>query len=77
MLIHIDGHGVVLHLRRYAHVAQNFPGKNPGFERPILLPQKSATRAGYGKWLGGHRVLANAELTGLADRELLKRTKVS
>src|SRR5271156_1582307 len=48
LLIYVDGDGVILHLRGYAHMAQNFPGKNPGFEGPILLPQKGPTRAGYG-----------------------------
>ncbi len=37
LLIHVDGHGVVLHLCRDTHVAENFPGKDPGFERSILL----------------------------------------
>ena len=77
LLIYIDGHGVVVHFRRDAHVAQNFPGKNPGFERPILLPQKGSTRAGYSEWPGSDRILANAELTGLSGWELLKRTKLS
>ncbi len=37
LLIHVDGHGVVLHLRRNPHMAKNFPGEDPGLERSILL----------------------------------------
>src|SRR5260370_28901071 len=39
LLVHIDGHGIVLHLRCDAQVAENLPAEDPRLARTVLLTE--------------------------------------
>jgi hypothetical protein len=62
LLVDVNRHRIVFYLSRYAQIAENFPGKDPGFKGPILLAEEGSARTSHGKRPLRQDVAADGEL---------------
>jgi len=69
LVVDIDRNGIILHVSSDAKIAENLPGKDPRFERTILVAKYGSAGTDDGKGMGGNGLADDLERDGVFERK--------